>query len=384
MVNFIYHNPTKILFGKGMQHRAGGEMRALGRKALLHYGGGSVKKTGLYDEIVASLKGAGMEFVELGGVRPNPRLSLAHEGIELCRREGVDCILAVGGGSAIDSAKAIAMGVQYGGDVWDFYSGAKCENPILPIGVVLTIAAAGSESSDSSVITKEEGMFKRGSGNDRLRPRFAVMNPELTYTLPFYQTACGIADMFAHIMERYFSPTPHVDLTDRLCEAAMRSILVNAPKVKADERDYDARAEIMQAGMIAHNNSLDMGRETDWASHGIEHELSALYDIAHGAGLSIVFPAWMKYVSPNARERFVQFAVRVFDVDIAFAQTDDIVAEGIARMERFFESLALPVRLSQAGIDASRFHEMAAKCGPRGGLQKLQSADIEEIYKLAL
>ena len=305
------------------------------------------------------------------------------EGIALCRKENVDFILAVGGGSVIDSAKCIASGVHYDGDVWDFFEGKECTNEILPLGVVLTIPAAGSESSDSLVITKEEGLLKWSFSHRNLRPRFAVMNPELTYTLPAYQTACGASDMLAHIMERYFTRVNNVDVTDRMCEAVMRGILYNAPKLLDNPEDYAARAEIMQAGTVAHNDVLTMGRIGDWASHGIEHELSAIYDIAHGAGLSIIFPAWMKYVYHTDVPRFVQFAVRVMNVDIDFARPEEIIREGIRRLEVFYRVMGLPVRLSELNIDETNFALMAKKAAPLGSYVNLQENDVYEIYQLA-
>jgi len=288
--NFIFLNPTRIIFGKGTENLVGAETKKHADKVLLHYGGGSIKKIGLYDTVVKSLKEAGVEFTELAGVQPNPRLSLVRQGIEICRKEGIRFILAVGGGSAIDSAKAIAVGVPYDGDVWDFYIGKAKVKEALPVGVVLTIPAAGSEASPSSVITNEDGWYKRGLTTDRIFPRFSILNPELTYTLPNYQTACGAADIMAHIMERYFTNTKDVELTDRLCESTMKTLINNVPKALANPTDYAARAEIMWTATVAHNNLLGTGRDEDWASHDIEHEISGIYDIAHGAGLAIVFP----------------------------------------------------------------------------------------------
>ncbi|MDR1100301.1 MAG: iron-containing alcohol dehydrogenase, partial [Treponema sp.] len=296
MQNFEYYNRTKIIFGKGTEDQVGSETAQYVRRILLHHSGGSAVKSGLLDKVKSSLKKAGIEWVELAGVQPNPRLSRVYEGVELCKKEQIKFILAVGGGSVIDSAKAIAIGACYDGDVWDFYDRKKTAAQALPVGVVLTIPAAGSESSISSVITNETGPWKQSVNEECIRPVFAIMNPELTYTLPPYQTACGIADMLAHIMERYFTREPNVELTDELCEGAMRAIIRNARKIfSGGEKDYAARAEIMWAGSIAHNNLLGTGRIGDWASHAIEHELSALFDMAHGAGLAIIFPAWITY-----------------------------------------------------------------------------------------
>ncbi len=386
MNNFTFQNITKIIFGRGTENSVGQETAKYSKKVLLHYGGGSIKKTGLYDRVVKSLKDAGVEYVELGGVKPNPRLGLIHEGIELCKKNGIDFILAVGGGSVIDSAKGIAAGMYYDGDVWDLYLRKAYVDNALPIGVILTIPAAGSESSGASVVTKEEGQLKRDIGYDFLRPKFAILNPEFCFTLPAYQVACGAADIMAHIMERYFTNTTHVEFTDRLCEATMTTIINNVPRALANPNDYDAFAEIMWAGTVAHNDLLGTGRQEDWASHMIEHELSGIYDIAHGAGLAIVFPAWMKYVYKVNLNRFVQFAVRVWKVEQDFHDPEKTALEGIARMEAFFKSIGLPTRLSDAGITDDRLEEMAVKCagtGTVGGLRRLDKNDVLNIYRLA-
>lgn len=389
MQNFTFQNATKIIFGKGTEDSVGAEVKNYSKKVLLHYGGGSIKKSGLYDKVVNSLKTAGVDFVELGGVKPNPRLSLVHEGIGLCRKQGVDFILAVGGGSVIDSAKGIATGVPYSGDVWDFYMKKATAAEALPLGVILTIPAAGSESSPSSVVTNEDGQLKRDIGYEFLRPQFAILNPEQCFTLPAYQVACGAADIMAHTMERYFTNTVHVDYTDRLCEATLSTMTNNVPAALANPNDFNAFAEIMWAGTVAHNDLLGRGREEDWASHNIEHEISGIYDIAHGAGLAIVFPAWMKHVYKNNVNRFVQFAVRVWKVEQDFEDPEKTALAGIARIEAFFKSIGLPVRLSEAGINDDRYEEMAEKCVASGGgttvgnFVKLRKHDIVSIYKLA-
>ncbi|WP_303805483.1 iron-containing alcohol dehydrogenase, partial [Ruminococcus flavefaciens] len=286
MDNFNFYSPTEFVFGKDRESECGEYVKKYGgSKVLIHYGGGSAERSGLLGRVRESLNKSGISFVELGGVKPNPRDTLVYKGIDLCRSEGVDFILAVGGGSSIDSAKAIAAGVPYDGDFWDFYSGKSIEKA-LPIGVVLTIAAAGSEGSGDSVITKEDGMLKRGAGSDALRARFSILNPALTQTLPAYQTACGATDIMAHVFERYFTNTTEVEITDRLCEAVLITMVKETPRVIADPDNYDARANIMWAGMVAHNGIVGVGRSQDWNSHGIEHELSALYDCAHGAGLA--------------------------------------------------------------------------------------------------
>ncbi|PRO67302.1 iron-containing alcohol dehydrogenase [Alkalicoccus urumqiensis] len=386
MENFVFQNATKLLFGSGQEKDTGSETAALGKKALLHYGGGSIKTTGLYDRVKASLEEAGVEVVELGGVKPNPLISLVREGIELCRTENVDVILAVGGGSVIDSAKAIAAGVYHDGDAWDFFTGKAEVTKTLPIGVVLTIPAAGSETSAGSVVTNEEGEYKRAFGHESLRPKFAILNPELTYTLPSYQTACGITDMSAHIFERYFTNSTHVDVTDRLCEGTLRSIIRHAHTVLDEPENYDARAEILYAGTIAHNDTLGVGRIGDWGSHDIEHEVSGIYDIAHGAGLAIIFPAWMKYVYKHDVERFAQFANRVWDIEIDLNDLEGTALAGIEQVENFFDSIGMPTRLSDVDIDDTHFEKMAAKAvenGPVGQFVKLEKEDVKRIYELA-
>ena len=388
MDNFVFRSPTKIIFGKETEKLVGQEVKAFGSKVLLHYGTGSIKKTGLYDVIVNSLKESGVDFLELGGALPNPRLGLVKQGIELCRKENVGFILAVGGGSAIDSAKAIAVGVPYEGDVWDFYDKTAIPVKTLPTGVVLTIAAAGSETSKSSVITKEDGWYKKGLNEEITRPEFAIMNPELTYTLPAYQTSCGVADILAHILERYFTTTQEVDLTDRMCEGLMRTVIRTAPLALKDPLDYGIRAEIMWAGSIAHNDLLSTGRVGDWASHMIEHELSALFDVAHGAGLAVVFPAWMKYVYMHDINRFIKFAYRVFDVEIDLDYPKRTVLEGINRLKNFFIDIGLPVSLEELGIPREKINEMASKCtnddtSTVGSFVKLGKQDVKKVFELA-
>ncbi len=387
MNNFEYYSPTRIFFGRGEHRRIGEIAGRYAPKVLLHYGRGHIKKTGLYDEVCTSLKAAGVEFEELGGVEPNPRLSLVREGIDLCRKKEIGFVLAVGGGSVIDSAKAVAMGVPYEGDVWDFFLKKAELKEALPTGNILTIAAAGSEASKSVVITKDDEKLKRPVNDEKVRPVFSIMNPELTFTLPPYQTACGIVDMAAHIIERYFTADKNVELTDKLCEAALRTIINNAPKVMTDPENYDARAELMWAGTLAHNDLLSTGRTGDFGSHLIEHELSALYDLAHGAGLAIIFPAWMKYVYRKDPERFVQFAVEVWKVDYPLSDSTAVIREGIRKMEDFFRSLGMPVRFKDADLPDSSLNTMAEKAvkfGPVGNTIRLSKEDVLEIYKLAL
>ncbi|MDD4364281.1 MAG: iron-containing alcohol dehydrogenase [Synergistales bacterium] len=384
MRDFTFQNATKVIFGRGAEEAVGAEAAALARKVLLHYGGGSVKRSGLFDRVVASLTEAGVDVVELGGVKPNPRLSLVEEGIALCRRERVDLILAVGGGSVIDSAKAIALGVPADGPLWDFFEGRAKPGEALPVGVILTLPAAGSETSPVSVITNERGLYKKGFRNALLRPRFALLNPELTFSLPAEQTRAGAVDMLAHVMERYFTNERDVELTDRLCEATMRTIVANLPRALTDPENYAARAELMWASTVAHCDLLDTGREGDWASHKIEHELSALYDVAHGIGLAVVFPAWMDYVVDHDPSRFAQFAHRVWDVEPDFFDPGRTAREGIARVVAFLRSCGLPTTLQELAIGDDRFDEMARKAvesGPIGAFVPLGESDVRAILE---
>ena len=388
MNNFEFRNPTKILFGRGAEEKVGAEAALYSKKILLHYGGGSIKASGLYDRITASLKTAGVTWVELGGVKPNPRLSLVQEGIRLCKEYDLGLILAVGGGSVIDSAKAIAMGAVIQGDVWDFYLGKGAPTAALPVGTVLTIPAAGSEASDGSVITNEVGWLKRAAVSDLIYPRFSILNPELAFSLPKFQVACGAADIMAHLMERYFTNVSHVAFTDRLIEATMKTLISQAPLVMTNAQDYDAWSELMWAGTIAHNNLLDTGREADWASHMIEHEISGIYDVAHGAGLAVVFPAWMKYVLQHDLNRFVQWSVRVWNVDMDVFNPEAVARAGIESLEAFFRSIGLGTRLADLGIKGDRIDEMANKCTDGdthtvGHFVKLDREAVRRILLLA-
>lgn len=389
MNNFTFYSPTFFVFGKNTENEAGKYVKRFGgSKVLIHYGKGSVVRSGLLDRVKKSLNNEGVEYVELGGVMPNPRSGLVYEGIELCRQEKVDFILALGGGSAIDSAKAIAAGVKYNGDFWDFFEGKPIEEA-LPVGTVLTIAAAGSEGSGDTVITKEEGMLKRGAGSDVLRPVFSILNPELTQTLPAYQTACGATDIMAHVFERYFTNTKEVEITDRLCEAVLLTMIKEVPRAIAEPDNYDARANIMWAGMVAHNNLLGVGRDQDWSSHAIEHELSALYDVAHGAGLAVVFPAWMTYVMKHDINRFAQIAVRVWGCEMNFANPEETAKEGIKRFKEFLRSIGMPVTFKELGAREEDIPFMVEKLGlgengTLGSFVPLKSKDVEQIYRLAL
>lgn len=391
MLNYRFYNPTRIIFGRGEEQNAGKYAAQYGKKVLLHYGGGSAVRSGLLDRVKDSLESEGMDVTLLGGVKPNPRLSMVLKGAEICRQKGIEVILAVGGGSVIDSAKGIAIAAKLDGDVWEYYmdSAKQCEiKETLPVGVVLTIPAAGSESSTGSVVTNEETGMKRFIDIELNIPKFAILNPELTFTLGAYQTACGAYDMLSHLMERYFTNVTDTDLTDRLIEATARTIIHNTPKVINDPENYNARAEIMQSGTIAHNGLLDCGRLGDWASHNIGMELSGKYDSIHGETLSVITPAWMKYVHNCNIDRFVQFGQRVFGIDFEPSDKEAIFEELIKRLTSWGTSVGLPVRLSQLDIGNEHFEEMAHKCiinrGYVGELKQLAESDIVEIFKLAL
>lgn len=389
MNNFTFYSPTYFVFGKNTELEAGQYVKRFGgSKVLIHYGGGSVVRSGLLDRVKKSLEDERLSYVELGGVMPNPRSGLVYQGIDLCRKESVDFVLAVGGGSVIDSAKAIAAGVEYDGDFWDFYEG-KTVMKALKVATILTIAAAGSEGSGDSVITKEEGMLKRGAHGEVLRPVFSILNPELTQTLPAYQTAAGATDIMAHVFERYFTNTKEVEITDRLCEAVLQTMVKEVPRVIADPNHYEARANIMWAGMVAHNNVVGVGREQDWASHNIEHELSALYDVAHGAGLAVIFPAWMTFVMKQDVNRFAQLAVRLWGCSMNFADPEETAKEGIRRLKQFLSSIGMPVTFRELGAKEEDIPFMVEKLGlgeqgTIGNFVKLRSSDAEQIYRLAI
>lgn len=389
MNDFNFYSPTEFVFGRGRESEAGFYVKKYsGSRVLIHYGGGSAVRSGLLDRVKKSLDEKGIYHCELGGVAPNPRDTLVYKGIELVKAEGLDFILAVGGGSVIDSAKAIAMGVCYSGDFWDLYSGkAQCEGA-LPVATVLTIAAAGSEGSGNSVITKEEGMLKRGAGSDHIRPRFSILDPELTQTLPAYQTACGATDIMAHVFERYFTNTTEVEITDRLCEAVLLTMVKETPRVIADPNNYDARANIMWAGMVAHNNIVGVGRQQDWNSHGLEHELSGLYDVAHGAGLAVIMPAWMEYVHSHNVMRFCQMATRVFGCQMNFENPEATALEGIRRFRQFLKSIGMPINFAELGAREEDIPLLVDKLGvgdgKRAGFMELDRSDCIGIYRLAV
>lgn len=388
MENFNFYSPTYFVFGKQKETEAGKYVKRFGgSKVLIHYGSGSVIKTGLLDRVKKSLSDAGLTFCELGGVVPNPRSGLVYQGVEIAKTEKVDFILAVGGGSVIDSAKAIALGSLYDGDFWDFYTAKARVQKALPVGTILTLTAAGSEGSNGSVITHEDGMMKRACGGDVLRPVFSILNPELTCTLPAYQTACGATDMMAHVMERYFTNSKNVEITDRLCEGILLSIINETPKALANPNDYDARANLMWAGTVAHNDICGVGRIQDWSTHNIEHELSGLYDVAHGAGLAVMFPAWMKYVMHHDVNRFAQFAVRVWGVEMDFQNPENTALKGIEKYEQFMTSIGMPIRFSQLGAKAEDIPVLVKNLGlgekTLGFFVPLNSEDVRKIYELA-
>ncbi len=392
MQNFDFYSPTYFAFGKDQENRAGELVKRFGgTKVLIHYGGGSVVRSGLLDRVEASLVKEGIPYVALGGVKPNPRSGLVYEGIDLCRREGVDFILAVGGGSTIDSSKAIAAGTLYDGDFWDFYCGKAFVKKALPVGTVLTIAAAGSEGSGDSVITKEEGMFKRGTGSNALRPKFSILNPALTQTLPPYQTAAGITDIMAHLYERYMTNTAEVEVTDRMIEALMMTLIHEGPRVIENPDNYEARANIMWAGTMAHNNSCGVGRSQDWISHMMEHELSALYDCAHGAGLAVAMPAVFTYELPHAVMRFAQVANRVWGCPMDFANPEATAKAGIEALRSFLTSLGMPRTIGELGgseADIPKLTEVLCYgdggSGSIHGFLSLSADQCAEIYRMML
>ena len=391
MDNFSFYSPTFFEFGKEAENRTGELVKRFGgSKVLLHYGSGSVIRSGLLDRVKASFKDEGIAFVELGGVKPNPRSGLVYEGIELCKKENVDFIVAVGGGSTIDSSKAIAAGVVYDGDFWDFYSG-KPITKALPVGTILTIAAAGSEGSPDSVITRESDMMKRGASGDAIRPKFSILNPALTQTLPAFQSACGITDIMAHLYERYLTNSTEVEVTDRLIEALLLTMKHEGPRVIENPDNYEARANIMWAGMMAHNNSCGVGRSQDWNSHNIEHELSALYDVAHGAGLAVTMPAVFKYVMKHNVMRFAQVAVRVWGCSMDFEHPEGTAMEGIDAFASFLISLGMPQNFAELGAKEEDIPTLAqnlcfgnGRDGEISGFVTFSKEDCVEIYKMML
>lgn len=392
MFNFKFYTPTKVVFGKDTESKVAELINEFGgKKVLIHYGGGSVIRSGLMQRVTDTLDAAGINYIMLGGAVPNPHLGLVYEGIELCKKEGIDFILAVGGGSAIDSAKAIGYGVTNEGDVWDFYDYKREAKACLPIGVILTLAATGSEMSDSSVITKEEGLVKRGYSSDYSRPKFAIMNPELTMTLPDYQTACGCTDIMMHTMERYFTQGGNMEITDAIAEGLLRTVMNNAKILVKDSKNYEARAEVMWAGSLAHNDLTGCGNDGgDWMTHKLEHELGGLYDVAHGAGLAAIWGSWARYVYKNCLPRFKKFALNVMGV--ANEGTDEEIAvAGIEALENFYREINMPTNLRELGVNATDedLVEMAHKCavgvgGAMGSAKMLDEAAMLEIFRASM
>jgi len=388
MDNFNFCSPTEFVFGKDRENECGDLVKKYGgTKVLIHYGSGSAERSGLLSRVEKSLEEKGIGYVKLGGVKPNPRDTLIYEGIELCRKENVDFILSVGGGSCIDSAKGIAIGVLYDGDFWDFYGTGKPVEKALPIGTVLTIAAAGSEGSGASVVTKEDGMLKRDTGSDLLRPKFSVLNPALTQTLPAYQTACGATDIMAHVFERYFTNTKEVEITDRLCEAVLLTMIKETPRAIREPQNYEARANIMWAGTVAHNDIVGVGRSQDWNSHGIEHELSGLYDCAHGAGLAVIMPAWMEFVYKHDIMRFAQMAVRIWGCEMNFHNPEETALQGIRCFRSFLHDIGMPINFEELGAKAEDIpvlvEKFGIKDGKTGGFVALTADDVTKIYTIA-
>ncbi len=392
MIDFTFYSPTEFVFGRNTENKAGQLSKQYNAsKALVVYGGGSAVKSGLLNRVTTSLQSEGINVTTMGGVRPNPTDDKVYEGIELVRRYNIDFILAVGGGSVIDTAKSIACGAKYDGDFWDFFIGKAKVNEALPVGVVLTIPAAGSEGSGNAVITKVSTKQKLGIKQPMtLRPRFAIMNPELTMTLPAWQTASGICDMMIHILERYFTNTENTEIGDRMCEGVLIAIINEAKKVMANPNDYDARANIMWSGMVAHNGTCGVGCIEDWSSHQMEHEVSALYDVTHGAGLAVITPAYMTFMAKHHPKRICQFAIRVMNVSEDFGNEYETAMEGIHRFKDFLHNtLALPVTFSQLGIEHPDIKELVKHLhqnkGEKFGLFYPITPDVsEEIYNLAM
>ena len=392
MFDFKYFTPTKVIFGKDTEGHVAELIKEFGgTKVLIHYGGGSVVRSGLLKRVTDTLDAAGIAYVTLGGAVPNPHLSLVYEGIELCKKEGVDFLLGVGGGSAIDSAKAIGYGVANGGDVWDFYDRKRTATGCLPLGVILTIAATGSEMSDSSVITKEEGLIKRGYSSDYGRPKFAILNPDLTKTLPDYQTASGCTDIMMHTMERYFTNGGNMEITDALAEGLLRTVKKNAIILRDDPQNDAARAEVMWAGSLSHNGLTGCGNDGgDWMTHKLEHELGGLYDVAHGAGLAAIWGSWARYVYKDCLHRFRRFAVNVMDVEERGGD-EEIALCGIEAMEEFYRSIHMPTNLRELGVNPTEeeLALMAKKCaigvgGAMGSAKVLNEQDMLNIYRASM
>lgn len=391
MINFEFYSPTRVFFGRDQQKRVGEIIKGYGfKKVLLHYGGGSIKKTGLYDEVVKALNDAGIDFVELGGAQPNPILGLVKKGIEICKKENVDLVLAVGGGSAIDSGKAIAVGAAHDCDPWLFSSKKKVPEGALPVGTILTLSATGSEMSSSAVITNEELKLKRGFNSEFNRPLFSILNPELTFTVSPYQTACGIVDIMMHTAERYLTQKGEAEVTDRIAEAVLKSTIEAGRAAMKNPRDYEARATLMWAGSLSHNGLTGLGRDYFMVSHQIEHEISGMFEeVAHGAGLAVVFPAWMKYAYKYNIPRFCQYAVRVWNCEMDYENPENTVIAGIEATIKYFKEIGMPTTLGELNITEDSIEEMAEKCTDYGGrilpgYIEYGKKEIIDILKLCL
>ncbi|XID91294.1 iron-containing alcohol dehydrogenase [Paenibacillaceae bacterium WGS1546] len=384
---FEWYNPTKLVFGAGKVGQLGELVKPYGKTVLLVYGGGSIKRTGLYDEVIGQLNGIGATVRELAGVEPNPRLSTVRRGIAICREENVEFVLAVGGGSVIDAAKAIAAGALYDGDVWDFTIRKAVIRAALPIGTVLTLAATGSEMNGNAVISNWETKQKRGLGSKLVYPRFSIVDPKLTFTVPKDQTANGIVDIMSHVFEQYFTLTTDIPLQERFAESILLTVIENGEKALENGSDYEARANLLLAGTYALNGTLPNGVRTDWATHGIEHEVSAIYDIPHGAGLAILFPNWMKYVYGERPGKFAQYAVRVWGIDPAGKSEEELALAGIEATRAYFTRIGAPATLGEYGIgeeNLERMAEEATRFGPIGSFKKLEKADVLNILRMSL
>jgi len=391
VIDFDFFSPTYFAFGRGCENRVGELAARYGsRRILIHYGQGSVVKSGLLDRVRQSLVSYEISFVELGGAVPNPRASLVYEGIKLGRQADVDLILGIGGGSAVDSAKAIALGIPYEGDFWDFYSGKAVPMRSLPVGSIVTLAATGTEGSNSSVITNDYlGNLKNGTNTDLIRPVFSILNPELTYTVPEYHTACGATDILSHIIERYFTNTPEVELTDRMSEAIFTRIMEAAKEALADPYSYEARADLLWGGTLAHNDILGAGREQDWSSHRMEHALSAEFDVAHGAGLAVIIPNYLTYTLEHDPARFARFAVKMFGVDPVGRSERETGREGIKKLREFLDEIRMPKTLADLGIRSDDIPQLLKSVVPNNGdllgrFQPLTKEDVVKIFELSL
>lgn len=389
MLEFTYYSPTRFVFGPGREKETGRLIRETGaKKVLLHFGGGSVRNSGLLQTVEASLQEESIAFIELGGAKPNPRDSLVYAGIELCRKENIDFVLGLGGGSAVDSAKAIAIGTCYEGDFWDFYGRGQKPLKRLPLGTIVTLPATGTEGSNSSVIKREKDNLKRGLRSDLNRPDFSIINPELTYTLPPWQVACGASDILSHVFERYFTREKDVILTDNMCEAVISSVIEVAPLAAADTTAYGPRANLMWSSTLAHNGLLELGRQGDWSAHALEHELSGVYDTTHGAGLAALYPAWLEHHLPHDPDRLARLAEKVFAVNRSGQSKTEVAREGIRRLARFYSSLGLPTNLQQLGARKEDIPVLASRVkrnpdGTCGHYLPLQDKDILTIYENA-